>query len=270
MGPLFWLPTRGRGSEAASGSSYDPSAKAFFAAQSAAGQTLSSTQKNAINAFVIAGKAHGWWGALTALYPFLGLSAACDAINLVNPATFLITWNGTVTHSANGITGDGTTGYGDTGINALSNLSRTTTHQATYNRTVPGSAGPGFENGAFDGTTAVWDSFHGGSYDAVSGSLGGRINLDVSSPGCMIMSRTPSPDTSSLYINGSLLSSNTAANAALPNLNIFVCGANFSGVPTLNNTNIAIYAAGTGVSAVQAAAYYADIQTFQTALSRQV
>jgi hypothetical protein len=46
----------------------------------------------------------------------LGGTAASHAINAINPGTNNITWSGTVTHSAVGVQGNGTDGFGNTGI----------------------------------------------------------------------------------------------------------------------------------------------------------
>lgn len=47
-------------------------------------------------------------------YPFVGTSAVSNRFNLVDPAKFQIQWSGGVTHDYNGVTGNGSTGYGDT------------------------------------------------------------------------------------------------------------------------------------------------------------
>lgn len=53
-----------------------------------------------------------------AVYPIIGGNATSHSFNFLNPAQFQITWYGTITHTISGVKGDGTTGYGDTGMPA--------------------------------------------------------------------------------------------------------------------------------------------------------
>lgn len=63
-------------------------------------------------------KDNGTWDIHDAIYPFTGGTAAEHKWNLKDPrdldAAFRITWSGTVTHDSEGITGNGSTGYGNT------------------------------------------------------------------------------------------------------------------------------------------------------------
>src|SRR5690606_24652832 len=85
----------------------------------------------AINQLVLNLKYYNIWEKMIAIYPFIGGSANSHSYNLKNPSQFQITWNGTVTHDANGIKGDGATGYGNTGLNATL-LSPTSRHLSVY------------------------------------------------------------------------------------------------------------------------------------------
>lgn len=87
----------------------DPDAAAFF---TNAGITDPLT-KGAINTYVINLKADGLWTNLVAVWPFVGGTAAGTAIDL--KGSHNITWNGAVNYVA-GVTGDGATGFGKTGI----------------------------------------------------------------------------------------------------------------------------------------------------------
>jgi hypothetical protein len=91
---------------------YDADAVSFFGRAS----ITDLRQKGAISDFVVALKTHNLWTNLHAAYPFVGDNAAAQAINLIS-GNYTIAWHGTVTHDANGITGDAATGYGDTGYN---------------------------------------------------------------------------------------------------------------------------------------------------------
>jgi hypothetical protein len=65
------------------------------------------------------------------LYPFVGGSAVSNSFNLADPDTARIAWEDTVTHNANGITGDGVSGLGDTG-QALRKAGDTITLSETF------------------------------------------------------------------------------------------------------------------------------------------
>jgi hypothetical protein len=91
---------------------YDADAVGFFGRAS----ITNLRQKGAINDFVVALKTHNLWTNLHAAYPFVGGTSTAHAINLLS-GNYTIDWHGTVTHDANGITGDAASGYGDTGYN---------------------------------------------------------------------------------------------------------------------------------------------------------
>ena len=90
-------------------SGLDPDAKGYIDAVVAAGATVSGGQKSAINTFVKIGKADGWYSLLKRLYlPIWGI-AAPNAICMTSLTSG--TFNGTITHSAGYIAGDGSTGF---------------------------------------------------------------------------------------------------------------------------------------------------------------
>lgn len=113
-------------------------------------------------------KAINIWSKIAALYPFVGGTAESHSYNLINPLQFQITWNGTVTHDANGIKGDGATGYGNTGLNATL-LSPTSRHLSVYVSSDDISVtNPRYEIGANSGTIHTLDGIVA-RYPAVGG-----------------------------------------------------------------------------------------------------
>lgn len=92
----------------------DPDAAAFLTAAAITDPTITS----AINTLVIDLKDNALWNYMQALYPFVGGTATTHKYNLINPldtdAAFRLTFNGTITHNSNGVTGDGSTGYYET------------------------------------------------------------------------------------------------------------------------------------------------------------
>jgi hypothetical protein len=90
----------------------DPDAKAYINSVVAAGATVNSTQRNAINTFYKTGKSDGWYSSLKRMYlPIWGIAApnAIDMIGLTS-GTFV----GGVTQGAGFVQGDNSTGYFNT------------------------------------------------------------------------------------------------------------------------------------------------------------
>lgn len=87
----------------------DPSAKAYITSVTAAGATVSATQKNEINKFYKAAKSTGYYTSLKRLYfPIWGVAAA-NAIDMISLTSGMFV--GGVTHAAGYIQSNGTTGY---------------------------------------------------------------------------------------------------------------------------------------------------------------
>jgi hypothetical protein len=104
--------------------SIDTDAEAFLTAAGITDPTIES----AINTLVIDLKDEGLWTKLIALYPFVGGTATTHKWNLKDPrdldAAFRLTFNGTITHDTNGVTGDGSTGWYNTYCSILNDLSQ--------------------------------------------------------------------------------------------------------------------------------------------------
>lgn len=96
---------------------YDISAKQFLTAAS----ITNLSQKRAINKLVKDLKAANIWDRMHAIYPLVGGTANSNKFNLKDPRdaddAFRLTFGGTITHSAEGMVGDGTTGYANTNYN---------------------------------------------------------------------------------------------------------------------------------------------------------
>lgn len=99
----------------------DPVALAVnhVARMATAGVTATIFQEHALNVIGRAIESIGE-AKFLAVYPFVGETAATHALDLMQ--NFDITWNGTVTHDEYGPKSDGSTGYGDTGIDGQINL----------------------------------------------------------------------------------------------------------------------------------------------------
>jgi hypothetical protein len=92
----------------------DPDAQAFI---TAAGIT-DPTQQVAIDNLVIGLKADGLWTPMQALYPFVGGTATTHKYNLKDPrdldAAYRLSFGGGWVHNSNGVTGNGINTYANT------------------------------------------------------------------------------------------------------------------------------------------------------------
>jgi hypothetical protein len=284
VGETNILATAQIGTDPTTSTAYDPAAASFFVR---AGITNSS-QKLAVNAFVLSLKAAGAWANMHAVYPFVGGTSNSHAVNLVS-ANYTITWYGTVTHDANGITGDAATGYGDTGYSPTNGLMTTSSaHFSVYQRlaantffpTQPGDAGKaGFFLGSV-GTSASWNAI--GNYVISSGQYN---NLALSGPNAAIeanpslmadyhagfdlVNRTNSTGMVWYQAGASIYAQTTGYNSTIPadagNFTILKGGYynnQFSG------GNVTFVSIGSGLDTQQANALIAAVNALQTVLGR--
>lgn len=256
-------------------SAIDPAAKAFFAAQVAAGQTLSATEKTAINSFVLALKATPTlWTKLSpwAVYPYVGGTATSCSFNLMNPAAFQMTWNGAgLGFSSNGVQGDGS-GFGDTGINA-----QTLGFQLTmsfYQRTNNSAGSIWRFMGATDGFASVLyflDRFNDGGVNRFFS--GTNVNVTEGQRLQLVTSCKTANDIFKVYGNATEIGSDASAGSATPpSVSHFVLAANTGSgavdIPT--NAQFALHAFGVALSPTEVSAWSSAVTNFQTALGRNV
>lgn len=121
-------------STAPSVSSYDPDAQLFFDAQATAGVTLSVIEMDAVNQLVLDMKTAGIWTKMLAIYPFVGNTATSHKWNLKDPRDLDIAYRlqffGGMAHNSDGIQGNAINSYADTFLGH--NLTRTTGGVSTY------------------------------------------------------------------------------------------------------------------------------------------
>lgn len=227
----------------------DVNAQNFF---NAVGGGLSTAASNAMIAFTLAAKAHGYWSNLIAFYPFAGGTSNSCSWNLVNPSLYRIGWHGSsaTNFTANGIYGDGNAFYGDaTGLVPATAL-------ASYTNSSVGAwiRGPALPNSSyFYGVTGA-NGMHWGALNA-----GGAANYfeDVglnfnNSPGSGLVytsgnnfigltaQNLKSASVEVRYLNG-LQAGGTAVTAlALPTANdVYILAANKSPAAFFSNANLA-------------------------------
>jgi hypothetical protein len=233
----------------------DPDAAAYIAAVVNAGGTVSATQRAAVNDFYRAGKSAGWYSSIKRLYLPIWAAAAPNAIDMIGLTSG--TFNGTVTHGAGYVLGDGSTGYfeppagSEYGNLGLSNSSASIFYLA-LDETVKtdafhGLAGSGTERfGIGVPATLVNYFLHSDSQGAALVHLGGpRSGIFVGSS-TATNSRTLLRTRSSGFTRGSNTVSNTSTP---PNIVPFFMARNNNGSPGLyTNSNFGLYGFGLGLS----------------------
>lgn len=259
--PSFILPIMGR-------SNLDPNAQAFITAAS----ITNPTQRSAINTLVKDLKAAGIWTKCTAIYPFVGGNSTAHSFNLVNTSLYQITFVGGVTHSANGIQGNGTNGYANT--NLLGNvLPQDNNHLSLYIRTniqdtaafdigtaVSGTRVLGFRSRKFDDTI-----------DAYNNTLTIMNGANTNSQRFQLYQRTAA-NASAYYRDNILINSSSAASNGTIAFNIFICTTNISGTPQAFYTTrqYAFASMGQSFTTQERTDYNNIVNNFQTQLGRNV
>jgi hypothetical protein len=250
----------------------DPDAQAFITAAN----ITDTTQKNAINTLVLDLKAYALWAKFIAIYPYVGGTATTHKFNLINPlddnAAFRITWNGGVTHNANGITGNGTNGYGETYIKPSTNLSLNSVHMSFWSKTNSQNA---------NAEMGIADSLLNASLRVVTRNTSNNLLYNVNdntasvlgsqtdSSGFYVISRTAS-NLRKTYKNGTSISSSSTGSIALSNATIPVLGQK-AYTNTMNAylaKNHIFATVGQGLTDVDVDNMYTAVLAFQTALGR--
>ena len=261
-GNSMFLATHGILSRTASVGGIDPDAQAFITAAS----ITDPTQQSAINQLVVDLKGYNIWTKMKAVYPFVGGTSTSHSYNLRNTAQYQITWYGGVTHSSNGITGNGTNGYGDTFLNN-DVMGQNDAHISIYSRT-------NTQNFACD--IGSWNSKFG--LAIYSGYLN-LIRMSLNSNALDTLSNTNSQGfylgsrlvSNTINIQKNLTQTSTSSLVSTPIITTSVKilrPGDYNGEYT--NRNLAFASIGDGLSDTEAANFYTAVQAFQTTLGRQV
>lgn len=248
----------------------DADALAFI---SATGIT-DATQKSAICTLVTQLKDSSLWTKLQAIYPYVGGTATTHKYNLKDTATFKMTWSGGLTHDANGVTSNGTTGYGNTTYSLSVSGTLNNTCFGGYYRTDVGesSADMGVRsNGGFANQTIyprfATNTFYGG-LNRIEANWATFTNTN--SQGFYTVSRADNIEHRA-YKNGVFKDATADTNTDLSNIAMFVCCYNENGTPNFYSTrNHAFDFIGLNLTDAQQTTLYNIVQAFQTALGRQI
>ena len=257
------------------GGGTDADAQAFI---TAAGIT-DATQQSAINTLVTDLKTYGVWTKMKAIYPFVGGTSSTHKWNLKDPrdldAAFRLVFNGGITHSSTGALFNGTNGWGNTFLNANTNLTNGNLHLSFYSRTNNTSQNFSLEVLLLTGYNPignvglrVMDKAMGASYFSPGNDNTESVGASTTTKGFGIGTET-SNSLRKFIKNGSILATNTTTSStALANANLTLMGNNIAAV--YSNNEAAFASIGDGLTDTEAANLYTAVQAYQTTLSRNV
>ena len=252
---------------------FDSDAQAFFDRVTAAGGTLSTTEKTAVDTLVKQMKLDGIWTPMKAIYPMVGASAAACSQNLKS-SSFTGTFTATGwTFASTGVTGNGTSAYMDTNLTpSVSIASQDSVSVSYYSRSnISTAVDFGVRvsmpvtiilAGTCNDTGATYFRLNHGLGESSAGNSGSSLKN-------YIYNRV-SATTESVFINTSKtsLTKLSSGNASLP---IFLGAYNNVGSPSnYSNRECAMFTIGDGLTDTEASNFYTAVQAFQTTLSRQV
>ena len=233
-----------------------------------------TTQASAINTLVTGLKADGLWTKMKAIYPFVGGTATTHKYNLKDPqdtdAAFRLVFSGGWTHSSTGATPNGTNGYADSKFipgstyqndNHMSIYLRSNVNEITVDIGVIDSLGQAFDIESRIAGTGYFQNHRTSSYVsfAVSDSRGQWLNTRTSSA------------LQTVYKNGTSQATDTNSGTNQINYSVYLGSRNLQGsTNTFSSKEIAFASLGTSLNGTEAANLYTRVQTYQTALSRNV
>lgn len=245
------------------GSSFDTDAQAFFTANS----TLTdATTKNAINQFVLDLKSNSLWTLGKYLYlGFLGDSTKVK-YNLFAPASNVLTISSGWTFDTQGMQGNGTSAYAQTGFIPSVSSDLNSKSLFVYSQTDVSTLYDIGTIGSYGYRDNIIPLYSGLFYGTLSSSTFQNIS-NASSKGLFLTSRTNS-NTTKLYKGTTLLSTDTTVSAGQSDVQDFLGGLNENGTPNFySNRKISIYGRMSGINATQEANLKTCIETLLTTLS---
>lgn len=252
----------------------DPATSAFITAAGITDPTII----NAVNRLVLNYKGQGnlnssvdLWTDTDLILPIVGGNASAHRVGL-KTATNMITFFGGLTHNSNGITGNGTNGYGLLTI-APNNLLQNNNRINGYVRTDNGGA-------SFVGLIGSTDaSFTNGFNIEISktsstlltyNNCGFKTSSILGRTGLFAINRTNSTNFKE-FRNGSLLRTITENSLSPINFNLMVLANNNEGFPIrFSPENVSFFSIGKGLSDTNILLEYQIIQQFQNDLGRAV
>lgn len=262
---------------AAGGGGFTPTSSESAAWLARATGITSDTDKSRYDAMITGMVGDGVWAKLDALYIFAAPDSTTAKLNLKS-SSYTCTQTGTLTFAASaGYTGDGSSGYLNTGFNPSTNgasgggqwdlNSATLGCYVLNNRTTPGTACTIGNLNSFESRfMPLQTGGAGGTLWSLNHTASDQYGSSTTARGSWLSTRTGA-SAAALYRNGSsLTTSTTAAGTFIDNMNIYIFACNFAGSPNLySGDQMSSAYIGSGMNSTQAAAMMSRLNTFMTA-----
>ena len=255
--------------------SYDADAQLFFNAESAAGVSLTLTQKSAINEWVIDAKAAGIWTKMKAIYPIVGGTATSHKFNLKNSldtnAAFRLVFSGGWTHSATGMLPNGTNAFSNTFFApSIHSTSINNFHSSYYSRTnvnLP-QVESGCGNSDISGTLLEIRTANL-TFIRINANAASSYS-DTDSLGFYSQSRLSGTQQKG-YKNNILKVTGVVSSVVNPSQNFYIGSYNNSGTPFYYSSKECAFASiGDGLTDLESQLFYQITEKFQVALGRNI
>jgi hypothetical protein len=191
-------------------------------------------------------------------------------------AAFRLAFSGDITHSSNGIQGNGVNGFVDTNFNTLSNMTQTNSHLSVYVRNNVNSGTPYDMGNAENSFMSIRPTYLISRYSSNTAFIGiadtsyATSIASTDSRGFWV-GGTNGSLAQALYKNGVSIATGTATSGMLANNNLYLAAANAAGSAGFySNKEYCFASIGDGLSNTQATTFYNLVQSLQTTLGRQV
>jgi hypothetical protein len=250
-------------------SGIDSDAQAFI---TAAGIT-DTTQKSAINTLVVNLKAYGIWTKMKAVYPFVGGTATSHKFNLKDPrdlnAAFRLVFNGGITHTSNGVQGNGINGYADTFFNPTTqSLAQNNSGIGVYNRN--NTAFTGAHGQRASNNFELFTRWTDNKFYCYINDGGAGFNGTVTDSRGLFQGSRTALSAIRLNINTTQFTG-TQASTGLSNANLWIGASNNGGAGIyFDNRELAFFYISEGFNNTEMQNIYIAVQAYQTTLGRQV
>lgn len=234
----------------------DADATSYLGRVTTAGGSYSNVQQNGVVSFFLSTKGHGLYSTLydAGFMVWAVANANAETLKGVND----ITWNGGIVHASTGVTGNGTTGYGDLNFTASGGLTLNNSQVSIYSRSNLNLTSIR-DISARNGTTSevmilarTATNFITDQYNSTSGQ--GRVSASQStSAGFFVSSRISGTDLRA-FANGSQIGSTATGTpiGTLPAFNMVIMADNNAGTISLYSTReYTFWSAGTGLTSSQ-------------------
>ncbi len=220
------------------GPAYDTDAQAFFTAVAGGGDTLTTTEKDAVNQLVIDLKADSIWSDILYAYPLVGGTSTAHKWNLKDPqdtdAAYRVTWGSVMAHNSSGILGSSNDpdSYGDTYYNPSTAGATEHTIAMYFNQGLVATPANEYDYGAFrsgddnmisfgfNNQTTMFACFQNTSYKTTTSGTYTKSLYAASNDST----------NTSIYQNGSQLTT-AAQGYDTVNLNYYLLASNRTGTP---------------------------------------